>query len=269
MIYNVYSMQLTSISSDQIFLPPDVRVVLLREHHPNPYTNHAAQRIFNAAVIQRHYKPGDIIIVEEDAAKPVEQLHLTQLPSLDRTSYKIAGWMNPEVAERIRALDRQESDLEYAESIVHHTSRSEETCMQAYKKLYDFTWKFRNHPEWRHVNWQDLQASSDATAFEKADRDLMANYELGKRCDYYNLSVDSFSAMQSFCIERIHHYHKEIPGRIFVVMGRDHGKRRHLTKLKVSYIAIDPFKQRAKINRITPSKIRNLFHSLIPWHKSS
>jgi hypothetical protein len=94
------------------------RVFFLCETHYNPI-----DRKRNVQFIKTHYssEKGDLILVEDDQIKPVQELNLSQIEGLSEASYKIEGWDDPNsrlkreklkaVIERINKAVNNVSDL--------------------------------------------------------------------------------------------------------------------------------------------------------------
>jgi hypothetical protein len=83
----------------------DARVICLLQGH-NPVGSDLAQKKFNQIIIQKFYSPGDVILVEDDATKPSDQLNKSQLDDLDVSKYTFKGWddlsKDPKITQEIK-----------------------------------------------------------------------------------------------------------------------------------------------------------------------
>lgn len=248
-------------------LPP---IVLLREHHEHTAESHA-QRVFNREIIEKNYKQGDIILVEEDERKSLEELVINQLPGLDRQKYRVEGWLCKEVAQKMENLMASLALIEQAELIKDFPKiYPRQQRLEYYTLMHDFSKSLAFHPDYKRLHPEYLELSRKTLIFKETEKALFANCALAKKWQKYLFGVENFDSSQAHLIERVQRLQATTDStsdsRIFVVMGANHGRRRHLRQLKIPYIEIYHMKKRAKLHNSFLSKCLESALSIFKTH---
>ena len=131
------------------FLGLNPRIYFLVENRENAEdpsfeTNLKAQRLYNEKIIQTMYRPGDVILVEDDAAKDAKLVRKEQLPSFDAHKFNVRGWYSPVACEMgndlSKSIDNIQTKLDAA--LMPFCLLTVEKRIEAYKILHDYASEF-------------------------------------------------------------------------------------------------------------------------------
>lgn len=97
------------------------RVIILLCDHDFTQRKARIHRLFNEAVIEALHKKGDTILVEENRTYPTILLSKNMVANLDHTRFRIKGWDDPEILNKLHKSLNQTKDVQKIHALIMST----------------------------------------------------------------------------------------------------------------------------------------------------
>ena len=194
---------------------------------PSFAKNLKIQRLANEKIIQSLYRPGDVILVEDSAAKDSQLLRRDQLPTLDARKFQVRGWYSQVACESRSSLEESLNNIQTKLDAARMPffMMNVEKRIEAYKCLHDYASQFPL-PECVQangslINKEDLLKLAKDEIYHEARDILFKCCELFIEQSKLKHMEETFPLHQASLKKVPVEVLQEGANTVFVIMGKD------------------------------------------------